>query len=78
MNILDSKPWYQSKTIWTQIIGVVATVLTAGGVQVLNAPGVQDLIVTGVTALATIVFRVTSQPTTIKGTPVAAANTPVA
>lgn len=62
---MDEKPWYQSKIIWTQIVGTVATAATAGGVVVVS-PEVQGLAVTGLMALSTVLLRVFSKPTAIK------------
>ena len=66
MDDVETKPWYASKTIWAQVISVVASVATAAGVHVLENPETQSMVVGVVVAIATIVFRVVSKPTAIK------------
>ena len=63
---MDEKPWYTSKTIWTQVVGLAAMIATACGVHVLEDQASQALAVTMLMALATTVFRLTSKPTTLK------------
>jgi uncharacterized membrane protein YgaE (UPF0421/DUF939 family) len=63
---MDEKPWWTSKTLWTQIVGTVAAVATAAGVHVLDDPATQAMAVTMAIALLTAVFRLTSKPTALK------------
>jgi hypothetical protein len=62
----DSKSWFLSKTLWTQVIGTAAAVATAAGVHVLDDPATQAMAVTMAIALVTAVFRLTSKPTALK------------
>jgi hypothetical protein len=57
----DSKPFWTSKSIWSGAIGLVATILTAAGVHVLDDPATQAEVVAGVTAVAAIVFRLVTK-----------------
>jgi len=66
MDEVGEKAWYTSKTIWAQIVGVVAAVATAAGVHVLENPETQAMVVGVAVALATIVLRIVSKPTAIK------------
>lgn len=59
---LDAKPWYASRTIWAGAIGMVATLATAAGFDVIDAQ-LQAALVSGLTAAGMIVMRlVTSRP----------------
>lgn len=52
------KPWYKSKTVWTQVIGGIAAVIARFGLDV--PPEVQTIIVEVILALAgvaTIIVR---------------------
>ena len=59
----QSMPWWQSKVIWTQIVGISAGIASAAGVHVLDDPTLQLTIVGALTAIATVVFRVMSTKT---------------
>jgi hypothetical protein len=60
---VDVVPWYMLKTVWAQIIGLVAGALTLLGVHVLEDPNVQVGLVALLSAAATIYWRVTSTST---------------
>jgi hypothetical protein len=58
---MDSKPWYQSKAIWSAIIAAIAGIVAATGHQI--DPGTQTQLVNDITAsadLVTIIFSVLS------------------
>lgn len=64
----DAKPWWASKTIWTNLIGGVAMLLSIGGVDVIAAPDVQAQIVGAVMVFANLLLRViTTKPLTKSG-----------
>lgn len=50
------KNWWQSKTVWAQVVGVVATMLALFGVDVLDAE-TQAGIVAGAWAVVNVVLR---------------------
>ena len=59
----EGKSWFASKTNWTMIVSLAATLLTAAGVHVLEDPGAQAEAVAGLTAIAGLALRfITSQP----------------
>ena len=53
---MDPKTWWQSRTIWTQVVGAAAMVATLFGVTVLDAD-TQAGIVTGIWAIVSIWLR---------------------
>lgn len=58
---MDSKPWYQSKAIWSAIVAVVAAIVAATGHTI--DPGTQVVLVNDITAaadLVTIIFSALS------------------
>jgi hypothetical protein len=63
---MDEKPFWQSRTLWTQVVGLIAMIATASGVHVLDDPQMQAMAVAMLMALATAFFRVTSKPTVLK------------
>lgn len=54
---MESKPWYASKTIWSNIVAFAATVAVIAGVDVGLTPEVQAEIVAAVLAGVNIVLR---------------------
>lgn len=62
----DSKPWYQSKTLWTNIIALVAAITGAFGLDLGLDAETQVSLVGGIMAVVNIVLRVvTTQPVTV-------------
>lgn len=49
----DSKPWYQSKTIWASIISVIGGVVALTGHQI--DPGTQAALANDITASADLI-----------------------
>lgn len=57
----DSKAWYASRTIWVNVVALVASGLAIAGVEL--TPDQQGALVTSILAVANIVLRlVTTQP----------------
>lgn len=57
------KPWYQSKTVWSSIIGGAVAISTAFGFDLGLDPDQQTAIVGGIMAVIGIVLRfVTKEP----------------
>jgi hypothetical protein len=52
-----NKYWYESKTLWANIIALLATVATAFGLDLGLGPEQQATIVAGVMAIVNIVLR---------------------
>jgi hypothetical protein len=48
---------FTSKIFWAQIVSLAALVLSASGVHVIDAPGVQEQLIGGLDMLATIMLR---------------------
>lgn len=63
---MDSKPWYVSKTLWTNVVAGAVAVGTAFGLDLgLDAEG-QTAIVGGIMAIANIILRfMTRAPVTV-------------
>lgn len=60
---MEAKPLWASKTFWTNIIGGVALVATAAGVDIGMDQTAQTELVAGIMVIANIVLRkVTKQP----------------
>ena len=59
--IMDKKPWYASKTIWTNLVAFAATVAVIAGVDVGLTPEVQAEIVAAVLAGVNIVLRLITE-----------------
>ena len=53
----ESKPWYASKTIWTNIVAFAATIAVIAGVDIGLTPETQAEIVAAVLAGINIVLR---------------------
>jgi hypothetical protein len=51
----DSKVWYASKTIWVNVVALVASLLAVMGVDL--TPDQQGALVTSILAIANIVLR---------------------
>lgn len=62
----EEKPWYESKIVWAQVVGVIAGGASLFGFDVLQDPALQASIVGAVVAAATIVARIWFTKTTIK------------
>ena len=61
--MLAGKKWYESKTLWANIIAGAATIATVFGVDLGLTPETQAELVAGVMVLVNIMLRfVTSQP----------------
>lgn len=61
----DSKTWYTSRTIWVNLVALVASMLMVFGVEL--TPDQQGALVTTILAIANIVLRfVTSSSVTLK------------
>lgn len=57
------KKWYTSKTLWTNIVGAIATAAGVFGLDLGLTPEVQAQIVAGALAVLNIVLRlVTDEP----------------
>jgi len=57
------KRWFKSKTIWANIIGMVATIGTVFGLDLGLTPETQAQIVAGIMAVINVVLRtVTDSP----------------
>lgn len=52
-----NKEWYESKTLWANIIALVATLLTVFGLDVGLGAEQQASVVAGVMAIVNIVLR---------------------
>lgn len=50
---------FTSKIFWTQVITLIAMVLSASGVHVIDAPGVQEQLVGTLDVVFTVIFRLT-------------------
>jgi hypothetical protein len=48
---------FASKIFWTQVVTLLAMILSAAGYHVINAPGAQEQIVGGLDAIATMALR---------------------
>ena len=60
---MNPKAWYESKTLWANIIGGIATVATVFGLDLGLTPDVQAQLVAGVLVVVNIVLRlVTDSP----------------
>lgn len=60
---MQSKPFWTSKTLWVNVVALVASVTGAFGIDVGLTPEAQASIVGGIMAVANIVLRlVTKQP----------------
>lgn len=65
---MDTKKWYESKTLWVNLLAGIAAITGAFGIDIGLTPEVQTTIVTGVMALVNIALRVvTKQPVSITG-----------
>lgn len=59
------KPWYRSKTIWTNMIALAVVILSLKGIEV--TPEEQSAILAGILAIVNIVLRlITKDPVRIK------------
>ena len=71
---MESKAWYQSKTIWMNLLAFAATMATVFGFDLGLTPEAQAEIVAGIMAVVNIVLRfVTTKPVTSDGSDVPAA-----
>jgi uncharacterized membrane protein YadS len=53
----ESKPWYQSKTLWANIVAAAATLATVLGVDIGLTPETQAELVAGIMVAVNIVLR---------------------
>jgi len=59
------KPWYRSKTVWVNVVALIAVLASFKGVEI--APEEQAQIVAGILAVVNILLRfITDEPITIK------------
>lgn len=57
------KNWYESKSIWAQVVAFIATMTTLFGIDLQLTPEVQTAIAAGVQAIVAVVMRfVTKDP----------------
>lgn len=62
--VVETKPWWQSRTIWAQIVGAVVTL---AGLFGLDLSAIQASVVTLVMSVVTIYLRfITVKPITAK------------
>jgi hypothetical protein len=70
---MDTKPWYASKTIWANLVALVAALATAAGLDLGLDTEAQATIVAGVIAVVNVGLRlVTARPIGRGGNPVPA------
>ena len=50
------KKWYESKTVWAQVVGILATGLTMAGYDIIDADA-QLALVNGIWAAVNVVLR---------------------
>lgn len=63
----DGKHWWASRTIWANIIALVATISTVAGLDLGLNEAAQTSIVSGVMAVVNIVLRFTTSKPIKKG-----------
>ncbi|MDW3204553.1 MAG: hypothetical protein R8L07_03340 [Alphaproteobacteria bacterium] len=54
---MDSKPFWASKTIWANVLSLIATIATVFGLDLGLTPEVQATIIAGVVSIVNIVLR---------------------
>ena len=54
---MDSKPWYESTTLWGNAVGMLAMLAGVFGVDVLNDPTVQAQVVSAILVVFNVVNR---------------------
>lgn len=54
---MNSKPWWASKTIWANVLSLIATIATVFGLDLGLTPEVQATIIAGVVSIVNIVLR---------------------
>jgi hypothetical protein len=64
---MDSKPWYASKTIWANLIALVAALATAAGLDLGLDAETQATIVAGVMAVVNVALRVVTARPIVRG-----------
>ena len=57
----DTKPWWTSKTLWTNAVMLVITVSTAFGIDLGLDPEAQVAIIGGVMAVVNIILRIVTK-----------------
>lgn len=63
---MDSKPWYASKTLWVNLLTLIAAVAGAFGIDVGLDDETKATIVAGALAVVNVVLRlVTEKPVTL-------------
>lgn len=64
---MDSKVWYSSKTMWTNLLVLIAAVSTAFGIDLGLDLATQAILVAGIMSVVNIVLRlVTKTAVTVK------------
>ena len=58
---MESKSWYASKTLWVNLLAMVATILGAFGIDLGLTPEVQTEIAVGVMAAVNVVLRLVTK-----------------
>ena len=58
---MNAKKWYQSKTIWANVLGGAATIAGVFGLDLGLTPEAQAQIVAGVLALINVVLRLVTK-----------------
>lgn len=59
--IMETKPFYASKTLWINIVALVGSILAAKGWDLGLTPEVQGSVVAGIMAVVNIVLRFTTK-----------------